>query len=683
MNIVKKKRASIITYFASANYGAFLQAYALQEFLRQNHITPSIWAYTSKSSKILKEIYKILKPTKISLAQRQYNSAMHQAIITAQKHLQISNTLNNSDLVILGSDEIWNVRNIGAAHDTFMFGKQKNIPKTISYAACAGNSSSSILKKWPHAYRGIRSLDAVSVRDENTLEIVRSFGRTDAILSLDPTFLIDFERIVTKKAIDEPYIFVYSYGLKTEQITSILSLAKEKNCKIIATGSFCPWADNNPAPTPFEWISYIKNAEFVVTSTFHGTVLSIQQHAKFAVVNTGSHKIESVLRRFNLVNHIISQWNTLDYLYSKNLDYNYIDKIIQEEREKSRRYFLHFIGESNVDIETEETIINSYANKTIYAAQHLKQNVLMNSRSGGAFTAISDVILRANGAVYGAAFDGNMSVTHKRAATSEERNEMRGSKYVQSEFHHIIHSVVKDLQDGRQVLVTGTPCQIDAIRTVTEKLGITERLYTLEFICHGVQSPLIFKQYLSLYNNVKQFNFRDKIRFGWRDHNETIQSGEKTISTNIFTNIYNKSLCSRPSCHECPYARFERFADITIGDFWGIEKADPMFDRNDKGVSLIMPNTVKGDDLVKSCIQDLKYKQLKLAQINQPVLKCRGAGTCFPSAMRGNFWNDFYSKGIRYVCQKYSTDNLKGRIKRAIRPPFKLRLIAKKVLKKI
>ncbi|MCD8132049.1 MAG: polysaccharide pyruvyl transferase family protein, partial [Lachnospiraceae bacterium] len=337
------KKAFIITYYNSYNYGAFLQAFALQEFLKSNNVDAFIWKFDSISAKVFGRVYSLLKPSKTTPEQLNYTRGKKESIISAQKYLNLRNRLEKSDLIILGSDEIWNVKNLGASHDYFMFKKQKLAKKTISYAACAGNTGEELLKKWPCAYKGIKSLDGVSVRDEKTLDIVKSFGRRDAVILIDPTFLIDFTKYLPYISISQPYLFVYSYGLKAEEILAIKKFAIENNLKTVATGCYSPWADENPTPDPFEWVALVKNSELVITSTFHGTALSIQQNVRFAVLNRSSHKIESLLNRFQLLNRMLTSETSLDYLASHDIDYKTINDQVHFEQKKSHEFIMKFL----------------------------------------------------------------------------------------------------------------------------------------------------------------------------------------------------------------------------------------------------------------------------------------------------------------------------------------------------
>jgi len=162
-----------------------------------------------------------------------------------------------------------------------------------------------------------------------------------------------------------------------------------------------------------------------------------------------------------------------------------------------------------------------------YAVRHKDINEIEKSRSGAAFVAISDCILENGGVVYGAGYAEHFRVIHKRATTKEERDEFRGSKYVQSDMNNVFRQVKEDLKNGLVVLFSGTPCQTSGLNAFVGK-KLRENLFLVDIVCHGVPSPYIWEDYLC-YLERKQgseiywVNFRDKQEFGWTAHKETFK----------------------------------------------------------------------------------------------------------------------------------------------------------------
>ena len=253
--------------------------------------------------------------------------------------------------------------------------------------------------------------------------------------------------------------------------------------------------------------------------------------------------------------------------------------------------------------------ISTKSNVKSYAVKHLDLQERKTSSSGAAFIAISDYILNYGGIVYGAAFDEKFRVVHKRAKNKEQRDEFKKSKYVQSDMGEIFKQVKQDLADDRLVLFSGTPCQVDGLKNYLHNENI-EKLYTCDLICHGVPSPKIYSDYLKYIthnykNKLLSFNFRNK-KYGWNSHYESYKLKNKAERTDLkYRELFYTNLALRPSCYECNYSNLNRISDITIGDFWGIEKVDKKFKVSD-GVSLCIVNSEKGKKLFENIKENIE-----------------------------------------------------------------------------
>ncbi|WP_195599811.1 Coenzyme F420 hydrogenase/dehydrogenase, beta subunit C-terminal domain [Longibaculum muris] len=297
-----------------------------------------------------------------------------------------------------------------------------------------------------------------------------------------------------------------------------------------------------------------------------------------------------------------------------------------------------------------------------YAVKHIDSNVVEASRSGGIFTAISDYILENNGVVYGCVLTEDLKVIHARAENSLVRDKMRGSKYVQSHLGSIFKDVKNDLNMNKKVLFSGTSCQIKGLRNFLNGTN-DKNLICVDIVCHGVPSPLIWKKYIEWHEKkagckVTDVNFRNKKEFGWRDHVETLKlESDKTINSTVFTRLFYKHDILRPCCYECPFKSVIHPGDITIADYWGIEKACPELDDN-KGVSLVLINNSKGDEIFNKVKKQLVWKKTKIEDSMQPPLI-----SPFPiPKSRTQFWNDFESTDFRYIVKKYGKEDLKKRV---------------------
>ena len=310
-----------------------------------------------------------------------------------------------------------------------------------------------------------------------------------------------------------------------------------------------------------------------------------------------------------------------------------------------------------------------------YAVKHKDLKIRMSSRSGGIFTALSDEVLNQNGVIYGVGYKNGFRVCYKRAETKEQRDEFRGSKYVQSEVGDIFKQVKADLDAGKKVLFSGTPCHVAGMAKFIKN---KENLFLVDIVCHGTPSPKIFKDYISYletkYNGkVEQFDFRDK-SFGWNTHIESFVINRKKIAKTIYTDLFYKHIMFRESCYNCQFTNLDRPSDITIADCWGIEKNRPDINDN-KGVSLVIVNTKKGKQLYENGISEITQYKVDIKDYLQPQMQ-------YPNKKDKRyeeFWHDYEVEGFTYIIKKYAELGFIGRIKKSLRKITLLRLVWEKI----
>ncbi len=308
----------------------------------------------------------------------------------------------------------------------------------------------------------------------------------------------------------------------------------------------------------------------------------------------------------------------------------------------------------------------------VYAVKHKDDNIVALSRSGGMFTALSDLILEKNGVVYGCVLDEKFNAKHIRADNKKDRDLMRGSKYIESKMGECFRSVKKDVLEGKKVLFSGTSCQIAGLKNFLGKEY--ENLICLDIVCHGVPSPKIWQMYLDWQigknkRKVVKVNFRNKIKYGWRAHTESLvfENG-KQVNSGVFRNLFYSHSILRESCYRCPYKSILHPGDITIADYWGIEKAAPEFDDN-KGVSLVLINNSKGENLFKEASGFIKFKETLLEDSMQGPLK-------EPSKKptnREKFWQDVEKYDFTYIAKKYGNYGLTNKVKNRLKKYLKFR----------
>lgn len=245
---------------------------------------------------------------------------------------------------------------------------------------------------------------------------------------------------------------------------------------------------------------------------------------------------------------------------------------------------------------------------------HRDEGIRMQSTSGGAFSALAELMLAGlNGTVYGAVYDNNWGVRHIGTNRLHELKQLRQSKYIQSEAGGCYSEIRDRLDAGGSVLFCGTPCQVDGLRRFLGKdYG---RLVLVDLVCHGVTSPIVFKKYIKSVENkfgakVTFVRFRDKITkrniSSLSYTTISLSNGRKFSSEcNLYLRAYMSGLMQRACCERCPYANDRRKSDVTLGDFWGIEEILPHLKSEfHKGISLILANSEKGLTLCKYRLSD-------------------------------------------------------------------------------
>lgn len=258
----------------------------------------------------------------------------------------------------------------------------------------------------------------------------------------------------------------------------------------------------------------------------------------------------------------------------------------------------------------------------VIAAYSKDEEIRLDSTSGGIFSEVARYYIKEKGVVYGAIYNEEHLVEHYRGTTIEDIDKLRQSKYLQSNIGNIYQSVKKDLIKGKKVLFVGTPCHIAALNNYLNKNY--ENLTTIDFLCRGINSPEAYKQYLKdlerkYLSKIKRVIFKNKA-YGWHRFSTKIifENGKEYIQDR-YTDTYMRgylegNLFMRPSCHECRYKTLPRHADITLGDFWGIEKIKPHLDQ-DKGTSIFMLNTERGKKIFESIKKEIIFEKMKIEDI--------------------------------------------------------------------
>lgn len=305
----------------------------------------------------------------------------------------------------------------------------------------------------------------------------------------------------------------------------------------------------------------------------------------------------------------------------------------------------------------------SYSEKC-YAAYSKNKSLRLKSSSGGVFGELALSVLRKSGIIYGVAMKQADYAYHKRISDEKELTAILGSKYLPSHIENTFELAKKDLNSKKLLLFSGTPCQIAALKSFLGKNY--ENLITCEVICHGVPSEKVWHKYLTEITaetslaDAQCVSFRDK-EYGWESCQLCIagNSPERVAikikekhRENIFFKVFLSNLCLRPSCYRCQFRNGISGADISLGDFWGIEKFYPDLNTKD-GISAVVVRSEKGVSLLQNIKNELYLQEVSLTEIvaGNPCYLSSSAEPTGRKYFMKNFGyrklDDVYSRSIR------------------------------------
>ena len=318
------------------------------------------------------------------------------------------------------------------------------------------------------------------------------------------------------------------------------------------------------------------------------------------------------------------------------------------------------------------------------AAINKNMRIRWDSTSGGAYTALAETMLEQGGYVSGAIYNEGFTGVHNYISNNpDDLEKLRSSKYLQSNAEGLFKNIKELLIKGERVLACGTPCQMAALRSFLRK--DYENLVIVDFICRGVNSPKVYRAYLDSlerkYDSKVVYVKAKNKELGWRNltRKVTFENGQSYYGVSMdddFRRGYHTNVFCRPSCYDCKFKGFPRIADITIADYWGIEKVDKNLDNN-IGTSMILLNSKHGEEFFNHCKSKLEYIETPFESIlngNVALFK-----SIEPAKIdRKDFFKDLDEYGFDYVTNKYYPASAKSktgktkRIKRTARKGLKL-----------
>jgi polysaccharide pyruvyl transferase WcaK-like protein len=344
-------KIGILTFHDGINHGAYLQCYGLYKTIENlghdvkvvNYKNFKHWYREYKCFLWTKNPVLLFANIKKILKFKKSQKKLPKTIFTFS-HKKVEK--EKFDVIIIGSDRVWDYKNSFFGLDPIYFGSFLNSKKLFAYACSFG-----CVKPNDHVPRGVifglKKFSKISVRDENSLKILKRITYKPVRLVLDPIFLYPYleEEKICKY---NNFILIYSYQMSLDQIKQIKIFASKKNLNIIAIAYSQPWCDKNIiAISPFEWLGYFRNANYIITSTFHGTIFSIKYEKQFITLPNISinNKIEYILKISGLKNRILQNQSDTEKLLDSPINYKIINRKISKHIMESKKYLEESINE--------------------------------------------------------------------------------------------------------------------------------------------------------------------------------------------------------------------------------------------------------------------------------------------------------------------------------------------------
>lgn len=334
-----------------ANYGSFWQAYCLKNMIADTEDcsvdfidiipgeidTRTVYKKSFSFAKVKRIPYYFFQQKK----RKMFADYQTQVLMCSHE----SNYRSDYDAIIIGSDEVFNfVQDSPWGFSPQLYGRIDN-SNVNSYAACFGNTTLEEINKTNRKddiAKGLGNIKHISVRDENSYTIVKALTDRRPEVHLDPVIV---GNLPPKLPVlnDNKYILVYSYDFRMSDedvIRQTRSFAKKYGYKIISAGFYQDWVDKNILPNPYELLSYFRNAEYVITDTFHGTIFSARMHKKFVTVirNQNQQKLGDLLKRIGMDNRQYKKGDSLIDIIKEDADYDKFERMRNEERGRSITY---------------------------------------------------------------------------------------------------------------------------------------------------------------------------------------------------------------------------------------------------------------------------------------------------------------------------------------------------------
>jgi coenzyme F420-reducing hydrogenase beta subunit len=645
------------------------------------------------------------------------------------KNLEKLNEL--CDTFVLGSDQVWNYgvsKNFGKAK---YFDFVRDDKKKIAYASSFGHEVDFAPEdEQKNISKLMRRFDAISIREEQGVKLAEKIYGVKAKYVVDSAFLVEkeiYEELAVKSRFKEkkPYIASYILDPTPKIREALLHVSKELKLPLINVLDGVPWLwKKNKEKLNLdvvadvqieEWLYILKNSEFVITDSYHGSIFAALFGKTFIpIVNKhrGKSRFSSLGSMLDITERLIDDptriLNNASCL--KPMDTEFIALIIESNRWLSKEWLKTaletpkellpsvFSSLKSITKRIDEKMcigcgacicacptkalsykqdvwgyyrsavtddrckecrrcrkvcpsiklpkrINSKT-PICYAAKASDEKLLENSSSGGIFSLMSRSIIDSKGYVVGAAWTKEFSVEHIVVDNREDLEKLQKSKYLQSFMGNTFLVIKEKLLENKRILFSGTPCQVAGL---TAYLGKEyDNLILVDILCSYAPSSMFFKKYLreSFPEGISKYTFRDKEK-GWDCTSISVvtKNGDTVVrrggTQDAFQRVFHNRLMCSVHCETCKYQKLPRFGDITIGDFWGIERRDKDIDTK-KGVSVVLCNNEKGKSFFNSLSDNLFEirKEVPLEWLGNNGNTRKGKSTASPK-------RDLFYQGIQ------------------------------------
>lgn len=482
----------------------------------------------------------------------------------------------------------------------------------------------------------------------------------------------EWKKIAKKPSFDvgDDFIVTYFLGNETDKYRKhIEKYAGENRLKIIDLYDLRSPEYYSADPSHFVWL--ISHAKAVFTDSFHGTVFSLIFHKPFVVFDrmesggTGMNsRFDTLLGATNMQSRKYKNFPEID-----NINFEYSDRAIEKMRDTALKFLRDSLDSVLQNGKTESVSLNSVLKSetrctgcgacaekcpigaikmtadgegfkypridtekcadcglcrstcpvnldlhngfspTAFVAYSNDADVRKSSSSGGIFTEFASAVIDRGGIVYGAGFDADGRVRHLAVENISDLAKLRGSKYVQSDLGGTFSDVKRQLDSGRTVYFSGTPCQVEGLLSFVG--NGCQNLYTQDIVCHGVPSPAVWAEYLNKkpHSAADNISFRDK-KYGWHYFSLKIGKYLKRFDEDTYTRLFLSNVILRPSCYDCAFKKETRNSDFTLADCWNSERAGTSLKDDDKGMSMVFLNSEKAVALFNGIRKNLTAEEI-------------------------------------------------------------------------